>query len=172
MTSLFMHVNSTVEISKDLNKLRKTVGLVTWPSHTGLRQQILRDGFNSWLKPIAFDVSTGWLLTRRAQAHFAVSAKTVEFSASVVYLPGDIDMFSRSNSGWTRFLIKLVLPQPCSPTSSNDRLPASKHCERNEYRSNWKKQYYCNNFLTNILMWFTVLLIFVKRFLIRISFMK
>ena len=37
------------------------------------RLQILRDGFDSRLEPIAFDIITEWLLTRRAQAHFAVS---------------------------------------------------------------------------------------------------
>ena len=45
----------------------------TWPSGTGRRWQILRDGFDSRLEPIAFDIFNGWLLTRRAQAHFAVS---------------------------------------------------------------------------------------------------
>ena len=30
--------------------------------------------------PIAFDIYTGWLLTQRAQAHFAVSLNTVKFS--------------------------------------------------------------------------------------------
>ena len=35
--------------------------------------QILRDGFDSRLEPIAFDIFTGWLLTRRAQAYFTVS---------------------------------------------------------------------------------------------------
>ena len=37
------------------------------------RIRILRDGFDSRLQPIAFDIYTRWLLTRRAQAHFAVS---------------------------------------------------------------------------------------------------
>ena len=45
----------------------------TWPSGTARRWQILRDGFDSRLEPIAFDICNGWLLTRRAQAHFAVS---------------------------------------------------------------------------------------------------
>ena len=34
---------------------------------------ILRDGFDSRLEPIAFDICNGWLLTQRAQGHFAVS---------------------------------------------------------------------------------------------------
>ena len=42
-------------------------------SGTARRRQILRDGFDSRLEPIAFDIRNGWLLTRRAQAHFAVS---------------------------------------------------------------------------------------------------
>ena len=33
----------------------------------------VRDWFDSRLEPIAFDICNGWLLTRRAQAHFAVS---------------------------------------------------------------------------------------------------
>ena len=38
------------------------------------------DGFDSRLEPIAFDLLTEWLLTRRAQAHFAVTLIiTVEF---------------------------------------------------------------------------------------------
>ena len=45
----------------------------TWPSGTASRWQVLRDGFDSRLEPIAFDIYTGRLLTRRAQAHFAVS---------------------------------------------------------------------------------------------------
>ena len=45
----------------------------TWLSCTAHRLRILRDGFDSRLGPIAFDKYTGWLLTRRAQAHFAVS---------------------------------------------------------------------------------------------------
>ena len=44
------------------------------------RLQILRDGFDPRLEPIAFDIYTGWLLTRRAQAHFAISSITVQFS--------------------------------------------------------------------------------------------
>ena len=47
--------------------------LATWPSGIARRWQILRDGFDSRLEPIAYDIFTGWLLTRRAQAHFAVS---------------------------------------------------------------------------------------------------
>ena len=35
--------------------------------------QIVRDGFDSRLEQIVFDVFTGWLPTRRVQAHFAVS---------------------------------------------------------------------------------------------------
>ena len=45
----------------------------TWPSGTARRWQILRDGFDSRLEPIAFDICNRWLLTRRAQAHFAIS---------------------------------------------------------------------------------------------------
>ena len=41
--------------------------------------QILRDGFDSRLEPIAFDIYTGWLLTRRTQAHFAVSLDLLNF---------------------------------------------------------------------------------------------
>ena len=45
----------------------------TWPSSTVRRLQILHDGYNLRLEPIAFDIYAEWLLTRRAQAHFAVS---------------------------------------------------------------------------------------------------
>ena len=45
----------------------------TWPGGIARRLQILRDGFDSRLEPIAFDIYTGWLLTQKAQAHFAVS---------------------------------------------------------------------------------------------------
>ena len=44
----------------------------TWPSGTARRWQNLRDGFDSRLEPIAFYICNGWLLTQRAQAHFAV----------------------------------------------------------------------------------------------------
>ena len=37
-------------------------------------------GFDLRQKPIAFDIFAGWLLTRRAQAHFAVS---LNYSQSV-----------------------------------------------------------------------------------------
>ena len=64
-----------------------------WPSGTAGRLQILCDGFDSRLEPIIFDMYNGWLLTRRAQAHFADSSITVEFLVqyylkiiSVVYL--------------------------------------------------------------------------------------
>ena len=39
----------------------------------------VRDGFDSRLEPIAFDILTGWLLTRKAQAHFAVSLIPLKF---------------------------------------------------------------------------------------------
>ena len=45
----------------------------TWASGTARRWQILRDGFDSRLEPIALRLYTGWLLTRRVQALFAVS---------------------------------------------------------------------------------------------------
>ena len=44
-----------------------------WPSGTARRSQILCDGFDSRLELVAFDMYTGWLLTQKAQAHFAVS---------------------------------------------------------------------------------------------------
>ena len=50
----------------------------TWPSGTTRRLQILCDGFDLRLPPIAFDVFTGWLLTGRAQACFAVQANMNE----------------------------------------------------------------------------------------------
>ena len=50
-----------------------TTWSVTWHSGTARWLQILRDEFGSWIGPIAFDMCAGWLLTRRAQAHFAVS---------------------------------------------------------------------------------------------------
>ena len=45
----------------------------TYCSGIARRLQVVRDGFDSRLKPIIFDMSHWWLLTRRAQAHFAVS---------------------------------------------------------------------------------------------------
>ena len=53
--------------------------LAARPSGTALKRQILRDEFDLGLEPIAFDIYTGWLLTRRAQAYFAVSSITVDF---------------------------------------------------------------------------------------------
>ena len=44
-----------------------------WHSGTARRLQTLPGGFDSRLKPIAFDICTKWLLTRTAQAHFAVT---------------------------------------------------------------------------------------------------
>ena len=40
----------------------------TW---TTLSMRVLRNGFDSRLEPVAFDVHIGWLLTWRAQVHFA-----------------------------------------------------------------------------------------------------
>ena len=37
------------------------------------RLQVVRGGFDSRLEPSVFDIFTGWLLTRRAQPHFAIS---------------------------------------------------------------------------------------------------
>ena len=45
----------------------------TRPSGINRRLQILSDGFDLRLEPIAFDIYIGCLLTRRAQAYFAVS---------------------------------------------------------------------------------------------------
>ena len=45
----------------------------TWPNGSMRRLQMLRGGFGSRLEPIAFEIFSGWLLTHRAQAHFAVS---------------------------------------------------------------------------------------------------
>ena len=57
----------------------------TWPSSTARRSQILRDGFDSRLEPIAFDIYTGWLLTRRAQAHFAISLNYCSIFSSIKF---------------------------------------------------------------------------------------
>ena len=48
-----------------------------WPSGRARRLQIVSGGFDSHLKPIAFDI--GWLLTQRVQAHFAVSVNLLNF---------------------------------------------------------------------------------------------
>ena len=40
---------------------------------TARRLLILREGFDPQLESIAFDIYTGWLLTRKAQAHLAIS---------------------------------------------------------------------------------------------------
>ena len=50
---------------------------------TASRLQILRDGFDSWLELIAFDMFTGWLLTRWAQAHSAVSLNYIWILRSI-----------------------------------------------------------------------------------------
>ena len=67
----------TMELGKDKLKYVVNYGIALtsakWPSSTARRRQILRDGFDSRLEPIAMDIFNGWLLTRRAQAHFAVS---------------------------------------------------------------------------------------------------
>ena len=60
--------------SEDFSELPTvTLNKTERQSGTARRSQILRDGFDSRLESIAFDIHTGWLLTRRAQAHFAVS---------------------------------------------------------------------------------------------------
>ena len=51
-----------------------------WPGGAARSLQILRDGFDSQLESIAFDIFTTWLLTPRAQAHFAVSLNAADFS--------------------------------------------------------------------------------------------
>ena len=50
---------------------------------TAHKSEILRTGLDLRLNPIAFDVYAEWLLTRRAQVHFAVSLNYVEFFGSV-----------------------------------------------------------------------------------------
>ena len=54
--------------------------------HSGIahRLRILSDGFDSRLEPIAFDIYTGWLLTRRAQARFAVSLNLLNFLFNLI----------------------------------------------------------------------------------------
>ena len=49
----------------------------TPPSGTARTGQILCDGFDSRLEPIAFDVYNRWMLTQSAQAHFAVSKQVI-----------------------------------------------------------------------------------------------
>ena len=44
---------------------RATITLSAWQSGTVRWWQILRDGFDSRLEPIAFDIYTEWLLTRK-----------------------------------------------------------------------------------------------------------
>ena len=41
--------------------------------------QIVRDGFDSQLAPIVFNMYVKWLLTRRAQAYFAISLNLLNF---------------------------------------------------------------------------------------------
>ena len=54
-------------------KLKIRVGYSKkWPSGTACTSQVLRDGFDSRLEPIAFDIYIGWLLIGSVQAHFAV----------------------------------------------------------------------------------------------------
>ena len=47
------------------------------PFDTARRSQILRDGFDLQLELITFDIYNRWLLTRRAQAHLAVSTNAL-----------------------------------------------------------------------------------------------
>ena len=56
-------------------------GRLWFERHSGSahRLKILRGEFNSRLKPIAFNIYTRWLLTRRAQAHIAVSLNLLNF---------------------------------------------------------------------------------------------
>ena len=42
------------------------------------------NGFDSRLEPIAFEIDTGWLLTRKTQAHFAVSFKLLNFQFKII----------------------------------------------------------------------------------------
>ena len=64
----------------------------TWHCGTARRLQIPSDGFDSRLEPITFDIYTGWLLTRRAQAHCTVSLnycwifRAIQFENNLTYL--------------------------------------------------------------------------------------
>ena len=77
----------------------------TWPSRSARRLQILRDGFDSRLEPIVFDMYTRRLLTRRARAHFAVFLNYCSIFSSI-YFQNDVTFIygsfvaSISPQGW------------------------------------------------------------------------
>ena len=57
----------------------------TWANGTARRLQILRVGFDSRQESITFDVYTGWLLTRRAQAHLTISLNCCSIFSSIPF---------------------------------------------------------------------------------------